>query len=66
MQRVGPEYGVTITEPTKGSHWRCTKAGCRMYPLPAHNGKRTEIADQYIAGFCRNFGIDEAEFRKKL
>jgi len=37
-----------------------------MYPLPAHNGLRTEIDDKYIAAFCKHFGLEEDEFRKLL
>ncbi len=37
-----------------------------MYPLPAHNGPKTELSDIYIRGLCRAFGIDEREFRKRL
>jgi hypothetical protein len=37
-----------------------------MYPLPAHNGLRSEITDDYIRAFCRHFGLDEAAFRALL
>jgi hypothetical protein len=42
------------------------RKGCRSYPLPAKNGARSEISDEYIRGFCRNFGIDLDEFLGKL
>jgi hypothetical protein len=37
-----------------------------MYPLPAGNGLRTEIGDNYIKGLCRKLGIDPDDFLKKL
>jgi len=37
-----------------------------MYPIPAHNGLKTEIDDKYIRKFCQHFGLDEAVFRQKL
>lgn len=42
--------------------------GCHgaMYPLPAGNGLRTEIGDNYIKGLCRKLGIDPDDFLKKL
>jgi hypothetical protein len=42
------------------------RPGHRTYPIPAHRGERSEIGDQYISGFCRNFGIDPAAFRARL
>jgi len=60
-------FGISFSPPTGGgAHWKATKAGFRSYPIPAHNGDRTQIGDQYIRGFCRNFGIDLSEFRSKL
>lgn len=59
-------YGVTFDPPSGSSHWKGKKPGFRSYTIPAHNGERTEIGDQYIRGFCRNFGIDRREFESKL
>jgi hypothetical protein len=42
------------------------KAGHRTYPIPAHRGPNSEIADAYIRGLCRNFAIDLQEFLGKL
>ena len=63
---VAAEYGVTITTPSSGAHWKAKKAGCRTFPISAHNGARSEIPDEYIRGMCRCFGIDYKEFRAKL
>lgn len=59
-------FGVTISKPGKGSHWKATKPGCRPYPVPAHNGEKTEIADKYIRGLCRAFEIELVDFEEKL
>lgn len=66
IRRAAGEYGIDVSEPGKGSHWQCRRSGVRMYPIPAHNGLRTEIDDKYIAAFCKHFGIDEDQFRGKL
>lgn len=58
--------GVRVDEPSKGSHWKAQKAGCRVYTLPAHNGKKTQIDDKYIRAMCRSLGLDEDEFRRLL
>lgn len=67
IRAVATEYGIAITPATGGgSHWMAKKAGHRTYPIPAAHGENSEIGDQYIRGFCRNFEIDAAEFRSKL
>lgn len=43
-------YGVRIENPGKGSHHMARKDGFRAYPLPAHNGCKTELSDLYIRG----------------
>jgi hypothetical protein len=37
-----------------------------VYPIPAHNGPKTEIGDHYIRGLCRTFGLDVDEMMKLL
>lgn len=59
-------FGVGVSRPNRGSHWLAKKAGFRTYPIPAHNGEKTEIPDVYIRGFCRNFGIDREEFKARI
>jgi hypothetical protein len=46
-----------------GSHWKARKDG-RTYPIPAHNGTKTEIGDMYVRGVCRALGLDERMLRK--
>ncbi len=60
------DFDVIVAEPNRGSHWMARRAGARPFPLAAHNGLRAEIDDRYITGLCRNFGIDEEEFRRGL
>ncbi len=67
--RVLREYDVQVQEPSKGSHWRAlgTRNGRpTSYPIPAHNGPKTEISDVYIRGACRAFGLSETEFFARL
>ena len=63
---VATEYDIAFSPPSSGSHWKAKKDGYRTYPVPAHNGERTEISDQYIRGLCRNFGLNADEFMHKL
>jgi hypothetical protein len=60
------DFGCSVEKPSSGSHWKARAANGAMYPLPAGNGLRTELGDKYIKGLCRNLGIDEGEFFKKL
>jgi hypothetical protein len=66
VRRPASTFGIEIEEPRSGSHWHCRKPGFGMYTLPAHNALKSEIPDKYIAGFCRHFRLDEAEFRARL
>jgi len=65
ISRALKKLGVELIEPNKGSHWKAVKGGI-VYPIPCHNGPKTEISDVYIRGVCRAFGLNEAEFRKAL
>lgn len=58
--------GVEVVPPSSGSHWKAKKAGSRTFPLPAHNGERTEMDDHYLRSMCRCLGIDLAELKKLL
>lgn len=66
VKRALGKFGVTVSEPKKGSHWKATAAGKPSYPLTAHNGLKSEITDVYIKGVCRNFDIDYDAFVKEL
>lgn len=66
LVRVLRDYECTVEKPSSGSHWKARAANGAMYPLPAGNGLRTEIGDNYIKGLCRKLGIDPDDFLKKL
>ena len=53
------KHGVTVS--TGSRHWRAGRDG-KTYPIPAHNGLKTEIDDSYILGVCRAFGLDHKQF----
>lgn len=59
------KLGVEAHPPRSGSHWKLTR-GSAAYPIPAHNGPRTEIDDAYIRGLCAALGLDEKELRALL
>jgi len=66
IARALGKLGCRLEKPKTGSHWKTYAPDGKMYPLPAHNGEKTEISDNYIKGLCRALGIDEAELRKLL
>jgi hypothetical protein len=67
IERAARAFGLDILKP-KGKHsWKASRpADGKTYPIPAHNGMKTEISDVYIRGLCRCFQIDEAAFRAQL
>lgn len=50
------QHGIVIT--TGGRHFHARKDGFAMYPIPAHNGEKTEIPNKYLKHLCKHFGID--------
>lgn len=66
LARVLAEYGVQVKEPKRGSHWKAVGPDGKTYPVPAGNGLKTEIGDEYIRGACRAFGIDVDDLKNKL
>lgn len=65
LKRVLEFMGAEVHRPNSGSHWKAVYQG-KTYPIPAHNGEKTEIGDVYIRGVCRCFGWDPTEFKKHL
>lgn len=63
--RAFEAMGCTVEVPSKGSHWK-VRNGSIMYPIPAHNGTKTEIDKKWIRGACRELQIDENELRSHL
>ena len=66
IRRSAKKYDIEIEEPSSGSHWKCRRDGSRVYTIPASNGLKTEIGDEYIVAFCKHFGVDVATFKKAL
>ena len=66
LERALKDWKITLREPGKGSHWKFYAPDGKMYPVPAGNGRRTEISDRYIRALCRTFGIDEQQLMSKL
>jgi len=68
LRRALEALGATL-EPRSGrsgtSHWMATLGGV-SYPIPLHNGLKTEVPDVYIRGVCRALGLNEAQLRAKL
>jgi hypothetical protein len=56
---------VAVVPVSGGSHWRCEESGV-CYPIPAHNGDKSEISDAYIRGVSRALELDEAKLRALL
>ena len=50
------DYGVTVT--TGSKHFQANKDGYPVYPIPAHNGRKTEVQNKYLKTMCKHFGID--------
>ena len=44
---------------------RFRKPGARPYTVPAHNGIKTEISDEYVDGLCKCFDIDPEDIRDR-
>jgi hypothetical protein len=65
LKRVLGDFGIELTKPKAGSHWKATD-GKRLYPIPSHAGLKGEIQDVYIRGVCRAFGLDYAELKQRL
>ena len=66
LARVLGEYGATVEEGGGRHNFRVTKPGLRPYPIPAHNGWRTEVGNDYINGVARHLGVDKKAIWKKL
>ena len=67
IERAARAVGLDVLKP-KGKHsWKARRASDGVtYPIPAHNGTKTEIANKYIDGLCRAFGLDVSDFKNRL
>jgi hypothetical protein len=59
LKRLLERHGFVVEPGTK--HWKVKAPDGRMYPIPAHNGLKTEITWVYVRGLCRNLNIDESK-----
>jgi predicted RNA binding protein YcfA (HicA-like mRNA interferase family) len=57
LMRALETMGVEVVRPNGGSHWKAKKDG-KTYPIPAHNGEKSQIGDDYLKGLCRCFHVD--------
>ena len=60
------KLGCRVEEPSSGSHWKIRGPTGEMYPIPAHNGLRTEIGDTYVKKMCKALGLDFEVLRRRL
>jgi hypothetical protein len=58
--------GLDFSEAGGKHPYRFTREGCRPFPVPAHNGLKSEVTDVYLRSLCRNFGLDFETFKKHL
>lgn len=70
IERALKSLGIIISKPNGSSHYMAKRAtGGPCYPIPAHNGHKSEIPDVYIKGLMRHFRFTVEEqdaFREKL
>ncbi|GMV44040.1 MAG: hypothetical protein AMXMBFR64_57560 [Myxococcales bacterium] len=57
--------GVAVVEAGGRHPYRAERDG-KVYPIPAHNGLKSELADVFIRGVCRCFGLDQDAFFRDL
>ena len=63
IARRAKAFGFQIEKPTSGSHWKLRRiSDGKMYPIPAHNGLKTEVRSIYLDGFLRFAGLSREEF----
>lgn len=65
LKRALAAKGVELEQPSSGSHWHFVR-GTTAYPVPAHNGLKSEIGNEYIRGLCHAFAINFRELKKEL
>jgi len=65
LKRAADRLGIDLECPSSGSHYKF-KRGSITYPVPAHNGLRSDIADVYVKKFCKAFDIDREQLEAAL
>lgn len=48
LKKNAKKLGAVLEDPNGGSHYKFRREDGRMYPVPAHNGLKSEIPDVYI------------------
>ena len=48
LARVLREYGADVEEGGGKHNWRVSVPGKGIYTIPAHNGMKTEIPNEYV------------------
>ena len=66
IKKRAKDFGISLEEPRRGSHWKLRRGNEGVYPITAHNGLKSEIPDVYIRGLCNHFRIDLKEFKRGL
>lgn len=56
LEQLLKPYDIRI-EPG-GKHFHARKDGFGVYPIPAHNGMKSEVGDKYLRALCRHFNLD--------
>lgn len=60
MSLLARDHGIDSHFGAK--HYKLTRAGCRPYTIPAHNGLKSVVRVEYLRGLCDHFGIDRSVF----
>ena len=63
--RAVKKIGGSYEKPKSGSHWHVCFEN-RVYPIPLHNGMRSEIPDVYLRGLARFLGITVADLKAAM
>lgn len=58
LERLVRRYDVTLETPSSGSHYRWRHPDGRSLSVPAHNGRKTEVADHYVKQLALFVGCD--------
>lgn len=69
LRKALRSFGLDVVESGRGRHpfkVRRANGSGPTYPLKAHNGLKSELADCYVEGICDLYGIDEKALRAKL
>jgi hypothetical protein len=67
LKRAAKRWNIELSATHSGRHpFKFVRTGRPPYPVKAHNGERSELADAYVRGLARHFDIDERELFNEL